>query len=79
MSDHLRDIGGDPVIPIADSRLGEASPEETPPQSLDKSPSLERKYGLDARSEPTHEGMEHLCRVWGEVIRAILLRRMGSQ
>jgi hypothetical protein len=44
------------------------------PEPLDKSPQHEGKYA-DAGVEPVQADIEHLCKVWAEVGRAILLRR----
>ncbi len=50
-------------------------PEARTPQGLDKSPQAEGKWVLDPGTDPTQRGIEHLCRVWAEVGRAILTRR----
>ena len=50
-------------------------PNMTPPQSLDKLPPTERQYNLDSRNEANRQDVEHLCKVWAEVGRAILMRR----
>lgn len=78
MSDIPRDVGGDHLAPSADSTDASDFPNVALPQSLDSLPPIERKYGMDARSEPTQEGIEHLCQVWAEVGRAILMRRRAA-
>ena len=45
------------------------------PESLDKLPLLERQYGMDAGLSD----IEHLCKVWAEVGRAILMRRRETE
>ena len=78
MSDHSRAIGQDPLASIADSRDSADSPTVGPPHSLDSLPLIERKYGIDARSEPSQGDIEHLCKVWAGVVRAILTRRQQA-
>ena len=63
------------MSPTADSR-GSAEPRL--PQSLDKLPLVERKYPVDAGVEITRHDVEHLCKVWAEVGRAILMRRRAA-
>ena len=46
-----------------------------PRQRLDKSPQAEHKWVPDAGTDPAQGDIEHLCRVWAEVGRAILTRR----
>ena len=55
-----------------------SGPDGKPTYSLDKSPPLERKYGVDAEIQPTQQEVGHLCNVWAEVGRAILMRRRGA-
>jgi len=78
MSDHSRDIGQDPLAPIADSRDAADSPTVGPPQPLASLPLIERKYGIDARNEPNQDGIEHFRKVWAKVARAILMRRRAA-
>ena len=46
-----------------------------PANPLDKLPPIERKYGMDAGFEANQHDVEHLCKVWAEVGRAVLMRR----
>lgn len=78
MSDHPRDLGQDPLAPTGDFRNGADSLKVTLPQSLDKLPTIERKYGVDAGIETTQQDIEHLCKVWAEVGRAIISRRQQA-
>ena len=78
MRDIPKDVGEDPLAQTDDFRDGGDFPNVALPQSLDSLPPIERKYGMDARSEPTQEGIEHLCQVWAEVGRAILMRRRAA-
>ena len=55
-----------------------SGPDGKPTYSLDKSPPLERKYGVDAEIQPTQQEVDHLCNVWAEVRCAILMRRRGA-
>ena len=55
-----------------------SGPDGKPTYSLDKSPPLERKYSVDAEIQPTQQEVDHLCNVWAEVGRAILMRRRGA-
>lgn len=65
-------LGEAPLSPTADSR---GAAELRLPQSLDKLPLIERKYPVDAGIEINRHDVEHLCKVWAEVGRAVLLRR----
>ena len=72
------DLGEYPLAPTADSRRAAAPPTARLPQSLDKLPLIEGKYGTDAGSEITQPDVEHLCKVWAAVGRAILSRRQRT-
>ena len=72
-------VDEDPVAPSAESRDAPDSTKVALPQSLDELPPIERKYGMDARSQPTQEDIEHLCKVWAEIGRAILMRRRAAR
>ena len=58
--------------------MPQSKPDGKPTYSLDKSPPLERKYGVDAEIQPTQQEVDHPCNVWAEVGRAILMRRRGA-
>ncbi len=61
---------------VAKPRRGAGLVEQARPrQGLDKSPQAERKCVPDAGTDPAQGDIEHLCRVWAEVGRAILTRR----
>lgn len=77
--DHYRDLEEDPSAPATDSHDGADSSKGTPPKSLDELPHIERKYGMDAQSEPNQEDIDHLCNVWAAVGRAILMRRRAAR
>ena len=79
MRDIPKDISEDSLAQTDDFWDGGDSSKVTLRQSLDALPLIERKYGMDARSEPSRGEIEHLCKVWADVGRAILKRRRAGR
>ena len=69
------DIGEDPLVTTADSGEAVYPCRMRLPQPLAILPLLERKCGMDAGFEATQGDAEHLCKIWAEVGRAVLMRR----
>ena len=55
--------------------MPQSKPDQQLINRLDKLSLIERKYGMDAGFEATQNDFEHLCKVWAEVGRAVLMRR----
>ena len=76
MNDHPGDLSeDDPLAPTAYSLDGTVSAKVRSSQSLAILPLLERKCGMDAGFGATQEDAEHLCKIWAEVGRAVVMRR----
>ena len=61
-------------LEIQEDGMPQAHPFGKVPSQLDNCGQSERKCG-DAGTEPTQADIQHLCRIWAGVGRAILLRR----